>query len=479
MNSKRFKILRTISCYVFIFLFVTRLIANASTIQPTSDAVVSDTLVDYKLNSETNTTSSVPVPLESNSLSYAVNTRIEENPYNNYEDKLKLHSSSSILIDMDVNRILYEKNAYQKMFPASTTKTLTAILTVEKCDLNAQVAVSHWAVNSVGNNYSKAKLAPGELITVNDLLKTMMIESANDSAYVLGQYIANNCTNTYPIDSSDTSKTYFNDSIATFSTMMNEKAKSLGCINSDFKNPNGMHVDTHYSCAYDLALIGQYAYSNNIIKDIVKEKSGTLPNTDKYTGAPRNYTTTNLLFSNGKPTYYEYATGLKTGYTSAGKSCMIATAEKDNRHLLCVVLYAEGTQRETDIKTLFEYGFNNYAYSTLVSQNAVVQTINAKNATTETRELNVLAQDEIKILINTEEDKTVNINPEIKITRKLAPIKSGEVVGKITYTIHDVKYETNLIAEHDVEVRNYFIYIGIIFGVFLVALVFVIIKEKK
>ena len=334
MNSKRFKILRTISCYVFIFLFVTRLIANASTIQPTSDAVVSDTLVDYKLNSEANTTSSVPVPLESNSLSYAVNTRIEENPYNNYEDKLKLHSSSSILIDMDVNRILYEKNAYQKMFPASTTKTLTAILTVEKCDLNAQVAVSHWAVNSVGNNYSKAKLAPGELITVNDLLKTMMIESANDSAYVLGQYIANNCTNTYPIDSSDTSKTYFNDSIATFSTMMNEKAKSLGCINSDFKNPNGMHVDTHYSCAYDLALIGQYAYSNNIIKDIVKEKSGTLPNTDKYTGAPRNYTTTNLLFSNGKPTYYEYATGLKTGYTSAGKSCMIATAEKDNRHLL-------------------------------------------------------------------------------------------------------------------------------------------------
>ena len=108
-----------------------------------------------------------------------------------------------------------------------------------------------------------------------------------------------------------------------------------------------------------------------------------------------------------------------------------------------------------------------------------MQTINAKNATTETRELNVLAQDEIKILINTEEDKTVNINPEIKITRKLAPIKSGEVVGKITYTIHDIKYETNLIAEHDVEVRNYFIYIGIIFGVFLVALVFVIIKEKK
>ena len=478
MDSRKFRILRTISI-VCIFLFVTNLITNAATIQPTSDAVVSDTLVDHNLNSGTPNTNTVPVPLASNSLSYAVNTRLEENPYNNYEDKLNLHSSSSILIDMDVNKILYEKNAYQKMYPASTTKTLTAILTVEKCDLNSEVAVSYWAVNSVGSNYSKAKLVPGELITVNDLLRTMMIESANDSAYVLGQYIANNCSNTYPTDSSDTAKTYFTESIADFSSMMNEKAKSLGCINSDFKNPNGMHVDTHYSCAYDLALIGQYAYSINLIREIVKEKNGTLQNTDKYTGSTRTYTTTNLLFSSGKATYYEYATGLKTGYTSAGKSCMIATAEKDNRHLLCVVLYAEGTQRESDIKTLFEYGFNNYNYTTLVSQNEVVQTISTTNATAETRELNVLAQDEIKILINIEEDKTVNINPEIKITRKLAPIKAGDVVGKITYTVHGKKYETNLIAEHDVEVKNYFIYIGIIFGVFLIALIIVIIKEKR
>ena len=101
------------------------------------------------------------------------------------------------------------------------------------------------------------------------------------------------------------------------------------------------------------------------------------------------------------------------------------------------------------------------------------------NATKETKELNVLAQDEIKILINVEEDKTVDINPEIIVTKRMAPVKAGEKVGTMSYTVNGVKYETDLLAEHDVEVKNYFIYIGIIFGVFMVALIIVVIVEKR
>ena len=478
MNSNK-QILHRLK-YIICLLFLIFMLLNNYTyaITPTSNAVVSDTLVDYSINAPANNTT-IDLSVSTNSLSYAVSTRLQENPYNNYEDKINLNSSGAILIDEDVNRILYEKNAYQKMYPASTTKTLTAILTIEKCNLASEVAVSYWAVHSVGNNYSKAKLVPGEILTVKDLLYSMMIESANDSAYVLAQFIANNCTNNYPIDSSETAKTYFEESVANFATLMNEKATAIGCINSNFLNPNGMHADKHYSCAYDLALIGQYAHSIDLIKQMVKEESYPIPNTEKYTGAPRNSITTNQLFKKGKATYYEYATGLKTGYTSNAKNCLIATAEKEDRHLLCVVLYAEGTEREADCKKLFEYGFNTFSYSTLVSSNETVQTVSMINATKETKELNVLAQDEIKILINVEEDKTVDINPEIIVTKRMAPVKAGEKVGTMSYTVNGVKYETNLLAEHDVEVKNYFIYIGIIFGVFMVALIIVVIVEKR
>lgn len=464
--------------YVISFLLIVLVIFSHSiyAITPTSDAVVSETLVDYNLKNASNTSGDSS---STDSLSYAVSTRLQENPYNNYEDKLSLNSGGAILIDEDVDKILYEKNAYQKMYPASTTKTLTAILTVEKCDLNAEVAVSYWAVKSVGNNYSKANLVAGEVLTIKDLLCSMMIESANDSAYVLAQFIANNCQNTYPTDSSDTSKIYFEDSVANFATMMNEKAKTIGCINSNFLNPNGMHIDKHYSCAYDLALIGAYAHKIDLIKEIAKTESYPIPNTEKYTGKQRTSLTTNALFKKGKATYYEFATGLKTGYTSNAKNCLIATAEKEDRHLLCVVLYAEGNEREADCKKLFEYGFNTYSYSKLVSQNDIVQSVSIINATSDTKELNVLAKDEIKILINLEEDKTVEINPEIIITKKIAPVSAGEKVGTMSYTVNGVKYETDLLAEHDVEVKNYFIYIGIIFGVFLVLLVIVVIVEKR
>ena len=478
MNNSKTKNLKIIS-FLIVALILLSNISFGATIKPTSDSVVSDTLVDYNMQNGGSSGNTIDLPVSTNSLSYAVNTRLQENPYNNFEDKLKLHSSSGILIDLDVNKILYEKNAYQKMYPASTTKVLTAILTIEKCDLNAEVLVSYWAVHSVGNNYSKAKVAAGEILTVNDLLASMMVGSANDSAYVLAQYMANDCSNTYPSDSSDESKVAFEKSIASFGNMMTNKAKEIGCINSNFVNPNGMHADNHYSCAYDLALIGQYAYSKDTIKKIGMLDTFTLPNTDKYTGNARTESGTNLLMKQGKATYYEYCTGLKTGYTSSAKSCLIATAEKGDRRLLCVVLYSDGTDREADCKTLFEYGFNKYEYSVLASKDDVAQTISMINATSDTRELNAIVKDDIKILINKDEDKTIDINPETSITKRLAPVKKGDVIGKISYTVNGVKYESVLIAEHDVEVRNYFIYIGIIVGIFFILLIIVIIIEKR
>lgn len=484
LRKNAFLITTLIIAFVGIRTIVLAISGN-NEVKPNKDATVGETYVDYKLSESNSTSDALSLPITSNStLQNARQYRIEDNPYNNYEDELNLTVPAAILIDVNENKILYEKNAYQKMYPASTTKAVTAILATEKCDLTQMVKVSYWAVKSVPSNYSEAHLVSGESISVKDLLYSMMIESANDSAYVLAQYMANNCTNSYPTDSSDSAKQTFSDNIQTFAQMMNNKAKEIGCLNTNFVNPNGIHALNHYSCAYDLGIIGKYAYGIDLLKNIVSQKSYTLSNTDKYTGDARVAKTTNLLFKEGSNSYYEYATGFKTGYTEAAKSCMIATADKDDRSLVCVVLHSEATEeadssREANIKKLFEYGFNEYKYTTLVDTNTAVQSVTIRNGTKDTKKLDLVPKENLKILLNNNDTKTLNLNPDIKITKKLAPIKKGDVMGKISYTIDNVKYETDLLAADDVEPNNYFIYIGLIFVAFIIALIIVVIETKK
>lgn len=383
-----------------------------------------------------------------------------------------VNSEAAILMDAKQGKVLYEKNSTKQMYPASTTKVMTAILTVENCDLNAEVTVSYWAVNAVPYSYSLGYITPGEVYTVEELLNVTMIASANDAAYVLAEYIANLDNPDYVFETTQTSRDAFDNSIAEFSTMMNDKAKEIGCTNTNFVNPNGIYNDNHYSTAYDLALIGKYAYENAIIKSIGSKASYDLPKNENHP----TYTSTNALLRNTHRYYYEYANGLKTGYTDAAGYCIIATASKDGIDLICVILkgsyLADGTAtRETDCINLFNYGFDNYKSVNLVSEGDVVRTIDVLNGTEDTKKLDVTAVTTLNCVVFT--DEVVDVTPVIQFNSVLAPIAEGQVVGSITYTVDGVDYKSDLIATHDVYSSNVMNIILALFAVFAVLLVIV------
>lgn len=390
-------------------------------------------------------------------------------------------SESAILMDINSNKILYEKSANKVMYPASTTKVMTAILTVENCDMNANVTVSYWAVNAVPYSYSLGYIKPGQVYTVEELLNITMIASSNDAAFVLAEYIANLDNPSYVFETVQTDRNSFDKSITDFSNMMNNKAKEIGCKNTNFVNPNGIHNENHYSTAYDLALIGKYAYNNETIKSIVSKKTYNLP---KNTTKPV-YNSTNALFNNNGKYYYEYANGFKTGYTDPAGYCIIATASKDGVDLLCVVLkgsyLADGTAtRENDCINLFNYGFSNYKSVNLINEGDVVRTIEILNGTDDTKKLDVKASSSLNCVVFT--DEVVDITPVVQFSTIFAPIAQGQVVGSVTYTIDGVDYKSDLIASHDVyssSVMNVILILFAIFAVLLIIVTFVSFKKKK
>lgn len=361
-------------------------------------------------------------------------TDIDTSDYN--PDNLTTNSESVLLMDATTGNILYSKNAYERMYPASTTKLMTAILTLENCKLTDVVTVSHNAIFSIPVGYTHASLQEGEELTVEELLNVLLIPSANDAAIALAEHIAG--------------------SVENFSTMMNDKAKELGCTNTNFVNPNGVHDDNHYSTAHDLALIGQYAMKFDDIMRIAKISQYTLPTSNKYDREDRIFNATNGLIDKNDEYYYPEATGLKTGYTDKSGYCIVSTAEKNRVTLLEVVLGSDTIEdRYEDCIKLFDYGFDNYSNQELISENEVIETVEVSGATKETKNLDIVAKSNLDILLKNNVDID-NLDKKVEINENLAaPISEGSVVGKVTYTIDDKEYSTELIAASSVTPSNF------------------------
>ena len=400
---------------------------------------------------------------------------------------LEIYAESCVLLDEDTGKVLYNKDGIKRLYPASTTKIITGLLVLDKCDLEQKVNVSYYAVNSVPATYTTIHLVPGESLSVKDLLYVMMIGSANDAAFVLAEYIANGGNN-YLTDSSKEAKDKFNESIKKFSDMMNKKAKEIGCFDTNFVNPNGIHNENHYSTAYDLALIGSYAYKNEELMSVVKEMSYSLPNTDLYTGEIRSCRCTNSLrYENGEY-YYPYANGLKTGYTDPAGYCIVVSAKKDDVNLIAVTLNSKvasyvqtdenkNTSREADCIRLLNYGFDRYSYKNLISKGDVATNVKIINGEYGSKSLDLVVENDLSALIP--KDEVMDITPKIKISKFLAPIAKGDIVGEITYNINGKTYSSNLLASKDVYSGDYTNFILGLFGTFLVLLFIVIILSKK
>lgn len=371
----------------------------------------------------------------------------------------ELHSESAILFETSTGNVLYSKNATEKLYPASTTKILTAIIAIESCELDEIATVSKNAVDLVPSGYSNGGLVAGEQLSIKDLLYALMLNSANEAANVLAEHISG--------------------SIEEFAKLMNQKAKELGCTNSNFLNTNGMHDDNHYTTAVDLGIIANYCMKNETFREIVSTTTYTLPSTNKYSKNDRIMRNTNQLINRSSKYYLEEAIGIKTGFTSQAGNCLISSAKKDNIELISVTLKAgssskESTYRFIDGKKLLEYGLNNFNFKTITAKGTIIDSVQIENATKETQNLNIIIQEDITDFINNDleiNETDIQINSDIE-----APIKAGDIIGKISYSAGDKTYTVNLIAETDVIERPHYEIFIIICIIVLIIIICIIIK---
>lgn len=260
------------------------------------------------------------------------------------EETLKIYSEAAILIEAETGEILFEKDIYARKYPASTTKILTAIIALEKCDLNERAVATNTAIFSVKSGYTIANIQEGESFTIGELLDVLMLQSANEAANIIAEHISG--------------------SIEEFSKLMNQKAKEIGCLDSNFVNANGAHSNNHYSTAYDLAMIAKYCMKNEKFREIITKESCSLQPTDLWQ-EERIFRNTNSLMNKDSKYYYETCNGIKTGFTTPAKNCLISSSNKDGFELISVILHAETTEdgqsaRYVDTINLFEYGYNNF-----------------------------------------------------------------------------------------------------------------------
>lgn len=386
-------------------------------------------------------------------------------------ENISIKSGAGLLVERSKGKVLFDKNAYEKMYPASTTKILTAIVVLENTKLDDMATVSKNALETIPNGYVTCNLQIGEELSVKDLMYALMVKSANDAAVVLAEHVGG--------------------SVEGFSDMMNKKAKEIGCKNTHFVNPNGIHNANHYTTAYDLYLMAEYALSfeyTNEFRDFVSKTSYTLPATNMYPAEDRSFTTTNELIkinnNNRKDNYYyKNALGIKTGHTSQAGYCLVSSSSRDNLEFISVILdggFDENglSERYTETIKLFNFGYDNFTLTKLKEENNIIDTITVEKATKETATLNLLIKDEITV-INDKSTDIDKIEPKIELKENIiAPIAKGEVLGTITYVVDDIEYKSELLAEHDVEKFDITFEL-IVTGVFLLIIGFLLLVSRE
>lgn len=264
-----------------------------------------------------------------------------------------LASESAIIMDINSGTILYEKNTEKKQYPASITKIMTTLLCLENASLTDTVTFSYEAVNSIEPGSSHIGIKANEQLKMEDCLYGIMLMSANEVCNGVAEHIAG--------------------SIEGFVDMMNERAKQLGCKNTHFANPNGLFLENHYTCAYDMALIAREAMKNPMFKKITGTKSYIIPKTN-IENKRSLYNKHEMLVSHNFPQYrYDYCIGGKTGYTNLARYTLVTFAKKDNMELLCVIMKSDNSpyvepNEYTDTTKLFDFAFDNFESHSIESK---------------------------------------------------------------------------------------------------------------
>lgn len=322
-------------------------------------------------------------------------------------------AKSAVLIDLEGANILYQKNAYQKLPMASTTKIMTAICAIENGNLDDTVEVDKRAVGVEG---SSMYLGYGEKITLKNLLYGLMLASGNDAAVAISIHISG--------------------SVEEFVKLMNETAKKIGAKDTSFETPNGLDGDLHYTTAYDLALITRYALKNKDFKNIVKTEKITIPWDGKDYG--RTLTNHNKLLRT-----YDGATGVKTGFTKKSGRCLVSSAKKDGTEVVAVTLNCPNDWAEH--ASMLDYAFDNYKTVKVVKKGDYAKSFDVDFSNVKSVGSEFL--NDVNVLVNKNEKNEFLIKYETE-THLKAPVKFNQKTGTVKVILNgNVVGQTDIVTK--------------------------------
>ena len=372
-----------------------------------------------------------------------VSTEILETNSNNSSiiEASSINSRACIVFDRNSKMILYGKNEQKQVKMASTTKIMTATIVIENCNLSDTVEVSKKAASTGG---SKLGLKSGDKITIKDLLYGLMLVSGNDAAVALAEHVGGD--------------------IQGFADLMNNKANELGLTNTHYESPHGLDSDGHYTTAYELAKLADYALKNETFSKIVGTKNYTVT----INGYPKNLSNTNELLGNLNGVY-----GVKTGFTNGANRCLVTSCKRGDMDIICVVLGADTKNfRTKDSIRLIEYAFNNFTYinaneiatmyfETWITNNLENLSINKASCKSPKLTLETLENP----IISINKDSYNNISTNISINTNLeAPISSNTILGTLSIDLEGKNLATlNITSSTDINRKDIFYYLNYFF----------------
>lgn len=340
------------------------------------------------------------------------------------------NATSAIIIEASTGTVIYNKNEHEKLAPASMTKMMGLLLIMEQIEKDNlkwdEMVTASSNASSMGG--SQIFLETGEQMTVEELVKGISIASGNDAMVAMAEKIAG--------------------TEEAFVELMNKKASELGLKNTNFKNCTGLDAENHYSSANDMAIIAKELVKH----DKILEFSGTYEDYIRE-GTDKSFW---LVNTNKLVRFYQGVDGLKTGYTSTAGYCLTATAKRNGMRLITVVMNEpDSTTRNNETTSMLDYGFNAYGMEQLLNKDNVLGKIKVDLGKEEYVE--VVPKEDINILNNKTNDKR-NVSYNISLNNVKAPIKVGDIVGKINVIENNKTIMTvDVTVKESIDKENFFI----------------------
>lgn len=340
--------------------------------------------------------------------------------------ELTINSRAAILIDANTGAVIYEKNAHEKLYPASITKVLTAYIACSEGNFDDTLTLSQTAYDGKGEGGSSIGLVPGEQINFEDGLYAVMLESANEVCMAIAEHMSG--------------------TTEAFVEKMNEVAASIGCTESNFANPHGFHDDNHYTTCYDMSLIAKQAITNEDFNQIWGTISYQIPATNM--NVTRYLNNKDKMITPTSEYYYPDLLGGKTGFTDEAGNTLVSYAERDGASLICVVMKADGYNNSyTDSINLLDYGFSVYnGVSTIFDASDYSTTSNViqtyKDKTYELGTVAIGAASSVDMALPkfmTSDKITIKTNVDENLT---APVNINDIVGTIDIYYEDILLDT-------------------------------------